>query len=362
MKKIIAITPEEAASLPFSGMMPNPVQRDPVYLSESYLKLRRICHSRCVICGGDNWLLFERVDATPTTLVDVPDLFHHWFGGLSQKKTVCICIDCQIHARAPFWDRRISARQFDPNVNITSSDLLRPYYYSGWKSPITHPKPLLSKTSLGIPQYKKLWVTQRKAHMGELLGGKCAVCPQVTDLEFHTRVRQYIEHTGEGCSSKWQYYDLQIIANNLQMFCREHHQERTRYEKRNSGNLRRIYQGVDLVGWIYPNKMAGDALSHRIQNLHIKPIVVPDDSKIIKTSVESCGHRQKFMWLLADDSHKWIIFCCERCLRMFPGARKIALILSRDTGLVKGQKKNRCAGNPFGHGELFPPIEYPQLN
>jgi hypothetical protein len=352
---------EDLVCLPFVNGLPNPKQSKPLYLNAHYLTLRRICHNRCVICGGSDWLLFERIDSVPTSLVDPEHLFSFWFGGLSAKRTAAVCMDCQIQARLPFWDRRITARQFDPFVNTSVSDIKEHYYYGWGKSPITHSKPCISTINRTSAEYKKLWISHRKGEMTRLLGGKCTRCPQVIDLDFHTRVRQFINHTADQTNLKWIYYDLQMAAGNLLLLCKEHHAARSSHEKRITGQLHRIFQGIDIVAWLGTNRTAEKALADRLAKRPASDVVVKPHYEIISTSVESCGHRFQFTWLLADERRKWLVFCCEACLKRFPSAKKVGLVLSRDRKLKEAQRDYRGGASVLDCGDFLPPIPYPEM-
>jgi hypothetical protein len=317
-------------SLPFPFMTDSSRGwNESIFNHDRYDELRRICHSRCVICGGADWLLFERLDTIPQEMIDADSMFKFWFGGLSARKTVAVCLDCSLQARIGWWDRRLSDRFAvrEPISNIIQHQI--PYYYGLCKSLITPPARATSDEKRKKPLSGGGRRTLHKEHLRKLLGGKCSLCPQDTNIHLDCIKPQYVRHTSvDNWTHTVSFYLWQLSQKNLRLICTDCDRARTSFQNRASGHYRRLLFGRKLIAWFENNKSAATCLEQRMSGVKPARVVREERSQLINGSVHSCGHIKLFHWLLVDDNEHKLWFCCEGCWRTAPDHfRKIALLM-----------------------------------
>ena len=80
----------------------------------------------------------------------------------------------------------------------------------------------MASVSIRTLQYRA-----RVAALQQQLGGKCAVCPATTALEFDCIIPAGPAHHALGSLGRIAFYELMHERGKIQLLCRRHHQEKS---------------------------------------------------------------------------------------------------------------------------------------
>lgn len=84
---------------------------------------------------------------------------------------------------------------------------------------------------------QKQWAIRERARLIKELGGKCAKCGTIENLEFDCIIPQGDKHHRYDTSHRMSFYRQQFAVSNLQILCTKHNSEKADKE----------YQQVELI-------------------------------------------------------------------------------------------------------------------